>query len=351
MRTVPFLSVLNAVASGLGLDPVRDLNQARAAALTTYVNARMLEGWKFDFWPEWTVSEQRAYRAPYAAATAYVDPTLTAAQEVFFYGSVDYYQALRATTGTAPATSNGGAWTTNDAYWALCQASYSGADWAAGNNYALTDVRRNPDDNRFYQCHTAHASAGAAMDLTKFGVLTPFQKYVDYDQAGLTPIDEVKLASRKDSTTFRANPGAVEFTPIDKGILLGSKAPALVWLKFRLRPPQFTSVYWTGAATFATGALTLSRSTGECYVSLQDGNLNHDPAGASAAYWERVKFPAVLASFVTRAAAADALKDGKQTDRAVSELEAARDELADALDRALAAQGQFETAGVQTYGS
>lgn len=348
MQTVTFQSALNDVATGLGMDPDRDLNPQRAAGITRYLNRRLLEAWRFDFWPEWTTSEQRTFRLPYAVGTSYPAPTLTTPQEVWDNASQKYYQALRLTLGNAPSTLVNGAWTVNAAYWAECAATYAASDWASGQALAVGDQRRNPDDNRIYQCFSAHTSVPGGLDLTQFGVLTPFQRTIDFDQSGRTPIDAVKRVSARDPRVFKNNPWPVRFDVVSSGVLVSVNAPNTPWVTFRLRPPGFTSVPWNGATNYTTGTLVLSRTTGDVYAALQ-ASTNQDPA-TTAGYWQRVPFPAAISSAVVRLALSDCLKDQKQTDRANAELEEAREELEDARDRALDAQGIYETAGVQTYG-
>jgi hypothetical protein len=70
MRTESFQSILNGVAKRLGMVPSRDLTPSTAEKLTEYVNDRLKEGWKFDFWPEWTVAEKRYLRETYSAANS-----------------------------------------------------------------------------------------------------------------------------------------------------------------------------------------------------------------------------------------------------------------------------------------
>ncbi len=350
MRTVTFQSVLAGTAAKLGLDPLRDLNAARAASLAEYINTRLVEAWKFEFWPEWTVSEQRYFRDLYDATA-----NVAATDERVFLADGNYYQALRVQTpaAQAPATLTGAVYVENSAYWALSASSYAGPDWATATVFAVGDKTRNPGNNRFYQCHTAH-TAGASFDATKFGLLTPFNRYVAYEQTGQTKMDEVAMVSRKDPRVWPDRPGQIPFAPSALGVqILDPTAPGLVWVTFRLRPPQFTSVLYSASGNVAVDELrywpTSAGGTGECYVALQA----QTPAAispASATYWSRVNFPAILANFVKRAAFADALSDQKQQDRKTNELETALEELQDASDRALAGQGQFERAAVQTYG-
>lgn len=352
MRTVPFQSVLNSVARQLGLDPSRDLNTQQSAKLTDYANDRLKEGWRWDFWPEWTVSQQRFYRDVYDASR-----TVSAGDERYFIASQAYYQALQAQSpaAQAPATLVGSTWTENSAWWAVCASSYTASDWATGVNYVVGNQVRNGADGEYYQCITAHTSGGV-FDSTKFGRLKAFDRYVAYEQVqqgvSLTPIDEVAGVSKKNPRVWRSSPGWLDFTPSDNGIQVGrgwqSTPPNVVWVTFRLRPPEFNSTLWSASATYAAGDVRYYPTTGECYKAIQAGT-NHLPT--DAAFWQKIDFPAAIASYVKRAVFADGLKDQKQTDRAAAELIEAQNELADACDRALAQQGQFERASVQTYGS
>lgn len=343
MRTVTFQSVLFGIARMQGYDPTRDLTPARMATFTEYVNQRILEAWKFEFWPEWTVTEQRQYRPSYTGAA------VTAGTEQYFAATSSYYQALQASTGQAPATLVGSSYVENSAYWALCSATYSGPVWTAGTVFAVGSKTQNPNDGLFYQCIVAH-TAGATFDATKFGVLTPFDKYVAYEQPGLTPIDEVQLASRRNPRVQTNNCAPLNFVPSNNGIQFDWRAPSTVWLTFRQRPPVFTTTLYSSATAYASGVTIYDATTGNCWTSSATTVAGESPSGTPSK-WTLVPMPAILATFVKRAAFSDCLKDQKQTDRAVEELEEAFAELQDAQDRALAAQGQYAMAGVVTYGS
>jgi hypothetical protein len=357
VRTVTFQSVLNGAARLLGLDPVRDLNLQRAGTLAEYITTRCAEGWKFDFWPEWTVSERRAYRDNYSSVE-----NITATMERWYVGAGNYYQALRdqSPAAQAPATFTSGAWVENSAYWAECRRSYTAdVTWQAGLAFTLGQKTQNPDDGEVYQCHTAH-TAGASFDLTKFGKLTPFQKYVAYEQTAKTAMDEVKGIYRKDPRVIVGSAGSVGYFPTDLGIAISEATPPnLVWVEFRLRPPVFTATPYKVATTYAIGEAVYYAATGECYVSRKDANQNHSPAEVNSSWWSKQNLPLILAPFVKLAAAADGMMDQKQNDRAAqmlngvpgSEDRGAYGKLQDAHDQAFAGQRQFDRAEVQTYGS
>lgn len=349
MRTVTFQSVLWGVARLLGLDPTRDLTSALAARLTAYINRAIAKAWRFEQWPEWTMTEPRWYRPFYADGTF-----VTAGDEVYFPASDKYYQALQnqVSASQAPALQDPSTlcWTENSAWWAESQARYRATDWTPNTSYGLGLLSnlpyqvRNPADGLFYQALVAHIS-GATFDPTLWGRLTPFTRVIDYEQAGQTKIWEAPnpCAFRRDPRVFSENPWPVRATRNDRGLLLEASAPNQIWIKFWTQPPQFTATPWNATAAYDEGALVYY--SGDTFVSLLGNNTGDTPGTAA---WGLVEFPFVLASYVTRMAYSDALRDQKQTDRAGAEQANAELELQDEADKALAAQGIYETATVET---
>lgn len=351
MRVVTFQQLLWGTARMLGLtDPGGQFNgnsgtlsNERASDLAEYLTNRAGEGWGWEWWPEWTLTEQREYRATYVAATAY-----TATQEVWHPGSLKYYQALQATTGNAPATWNGSTWVTADAYWAECAASYGGSDWLASTAYAVNTTTgrvRNPADNLFYQCHTAHTS-GATFDSTKFGLLTPFNRYIAFEQTGESKIWRCEGIYRRDPRVFPRNPGRCAKGESDLGVQAGADAPSQPWIRFQKPPPEFSAVPWA-AGTFTLGDVRYYATTKDCYKVIVSSTTDAPTVTAS---WERQQLPEVLAPFVKRAAKADALGDQKQTARMAKELDLAYGDLADARDQMFDGQGNHSTALAGAWG-
>lgn len=342
MRTVTFKTVLHGSARMLGLDPARDLSPARAAVMAEAINLRVAEGWKREFWPEWTVSEQRYYRGTWNSTDTFAAPSATAAVEVYHLRSGKYFQTLRSTLNQEPEDADA---VINYAYWYPCQGAYEGIDWATGQVLVAGDVRRLTTDGRFYACHTAHTT-GASFDTTKFGVLTPFAKTVAYEQTGQTALAEVKFCSRRDPRVNTSNPWKEAFTPVAAGILLGSGAPNIIWVTFRLRPPVFTSSVYSSTTAYVAGDLVYYATTGECYRNILAGT-GFVPTNAT--YWVKVDFPAVLEDFVKRAVYADQLRELKQQQRAAMEEDRAYEALNEAADVALEQQEQYARAAAQTY--
>ena len=366
MRTVTFKSVLDAVGRRAGVD-VTTWDANTQANVAEFVTAWTRKGWEWEFWPEWTPIEQRAYRDAYDSTKAYPAPTASTPQEVWYPDAQGYFQALRATTGHPPAVTVNGQWVANGPYWALSATGYTYAapyqqlvppdysanDWLPNTLYAASTPGnavpvRNPGDNRFYQCITTHTS-GTTFDPTKWGILTTFERYVSLDQAGKTPIGEVRRVSRSNPRTSPRYPGEVTFTVDDHGIMPAPMAGALVWVEFRLRPPVFTSEVYSAAGTYALGyPVYQPTTTGECYVSLVDGNNGNTPE-TSPDKWVKQPMPYLIAEFVKWAACADLLRTGGDSVKAAGYEEKAFIQLSQASDVALASQGQYERATATVY--
>lgn len=367
MKAARFPALVAGVArlAGLGESPGAESK----AKIAEFLTARADQAYSWDFWAEWLYCEQRAYRDSYDAGAAYA-PTADAPVERYYPPADSYYQALRATTGNAPATDTGGTWAANTAYWAECQISYSGDDWAATTDYTAGITVRNPDDGRFYMCHTAHTS-GSTFDATKFGLLTVFERYIDYGQTGQTPIDMVKALHWFDPRTGTERPSDLPFKLTDRGVeprnggLQGAAGwyypwngggifgaafiPTKVWIEFLRPAPVF------GATSFVTDGSYFEEDVvvndgegedGECYKALVD-----DPGNdlTDATKWEKQVCPRRIAEFVKRAAAADLLRPDGQHQKAGAEDSPAFEFLLRAHDKAFAGQAQTSTIKAKTY--
>lgn len=320
MRAVSFLSVYAGAADISGLD-LADMSAEQLSSLVRKINRRLRKGWKFDRFPEINPVERRLYRPEYNSATAYPAPTTTAPSEVFFTPAGKYYQALRATTGNAPANLVAGVYVVDAAFWAESASGYSGNDWVTLTVYAVGDVVRNPADGNYYACHTAH-TAGASFSSADFGLLTPFAPYVSRDQAGETPIGEVLRLYARDPGVYRGTAGVIRHTVQQRGIVpLGCCPMPAVWVQFRLRVPVFTNVEWAAATNYAINDVRYSPAAENCYRALNAivGNPSNPRPEDDAANWKLIEFPEVLADFTMRAAGSDLLKADGQTEKAARE--------------------------------
>lgn len=363
MRTVTFKSVFEGAARKAGLNPTT-LSSSNQQDILSFINEWVKKGVEWEFWPELTPCELRAYRDPYNSATNYPAPTATVPQEVWFPAAERYYQALQATVNHPPATQVAGIWTANAPYWAdsatgcgygvpygqVLPAPYFASDWLPNTAYVAgaATVVRNPEDDRYYQCITSYAGS-VTFDYAKFGILTVFERYVSLDQLNKTPIGEVRGVTRNNPRTNPRYPGPLTFIINNRGILPAPLAGGQVWVEFRIRPPAFTLDLYVNANAQVVGALVYRPdTTGECYKCIQaQGAAAGKTPETYPDYWQKIDLPYVVAEYTKFGTYADILRsDGKTVEAGRAEGKAF-EELTRESDTALASQAQYDRATVQ----
>lgn len=355
MRTVTFQEVLHGTARLLGLNPTRDLTTERAATLTQYINRSIKPAWNFDWWPEWMLCEQRKYRQDYITGEF-----IEAGAQRYHSGSDKYYQALQQqlTATQAPATtSDGSTWTENSAYWAELRTDYSAALQTNGETLNPGDQRMDVDTRKVYQIHTTHTASGRNVNTSYARELVLFRRYIAFEQEGRTAIGAVSGVYLRDPHTQPRRPGRMNHRLNGDGIVVipGAQTPMVatasvptrVWIEYRLRPPQFTSTPWN-ASTAPYDRDALVYYNGDTFKSLVGNNSN---AVDGSSTWALVEFPQVLMEQVCYAAAANALDDQKQNERAMAYRTEANELLGQARDNEITSQQEPETAEVMTYAS
>jgi len=245
MREVNFArDVIYGMAHILQIDPEEDLMKDHARAWASAVNSHVRKGWGFWTWPEFEVTEERAFR------------------QVFY----------------------------NDAAYAPGQGELSEVYYPA---------------TKLYYRMTANAPAGTLpTDATKW---TPFtaeelaERHLAYEQYGKQDIDRFVSI---DNTNPRTDGSALpwDFAPSGLGIDVGWYAGPTVWVTYIPRPPEFTTNTYDSTKAYERGDLVLDLEKGDCYRALAAGTGQglHLPA-----YWLRQQFPYVLAEYVKYAAAGE----------------------------------------------
>jgi hypothetical protein len=357
MRTVTFASIMNAVAYRAGLDPTDNTawTPAIQAEVAEFILTRTKKCWEFDFWPEWTVLEARAYRNAYDPSVNYLASTDTTPTEVWFPAAMMYAQCLQpngpGTAVQAPFVQVAGVWVANSPFWELSLTSYNGAPWAPDTAYtggapgAIGGIVLSPLDDNFYECIVTHVS-GANFDPTKFALLTPFEKYVSLDQVGQTPIGEVQQISRSNPRTNPRFPGPLTFVINNHGILPAPLAGPRIWVSFRLRPPVFTTTAYAGGTTYGLNAVIFDGT--DCYLSLAGANTGNTPS-TSPTWWAIQAIPYVIAEAIKLGAYSDLLRASGQNEKADDEEEKSDAKLGEAVDVVFASEAQYDRAQAQVY--
>lgn len=276
MRTVTLKSVIDGVAQLMGIPPATLPDEDRGM-FCEFITQRVDTAWKYDWFPEWLLTEQRAYRDDWSASLTYA-----ANAEVYFPTDGKYYAA-----NSAP------------------------------NNPVAGD---------------SPASAPA-----KWTELTGYAKYIARDQTGKTVIDGVKRLCLRDPRLNITNPGEIEHGEDDRGIIPSRRAGATVWVQFQTLPPVYSVTPWAIAENNLAGDVRYRANTGDCYIALA-ANVGQVPE-QTAAYWRKQPVPALLASYLKQGAYANALRGDGQTDKALAEDKVTTLLLIQADDAAFAGQG------------
>lgn len=343
MRTVNYNEVLQLVSELAGIT-YAELPAETALRLRGHISRRARVMWECEYWPELTRVQERHYRADYNSATNYLAPTTTSSTEVFYPPTRAYYQVLKASTGNLPATLAAGAYSLNTAFWAAAAASYSGNDWAASTAYIAGTAVRLPDNNRYYACHTAHTS-GASFDTTKFGILTPFDKYISYTQTGETAIGEVRDVYSADPRVNR-NFATANWTLSTNGIQVPD-GPAISWVEFRTRFKPLVGDNWANGTSYAVGDQALYNSGGAVKNFYECIQATSSVVPSNAAYWTIIEIPYLFQPYLVNGAYADFLLMDGQTDKSMAQNRQAEEYLSAELQKLHDLQPQYQRFSVR----
>jgi len=353
-----FKSVIDLVLSFAGQQSDQ-ISPQQTQQIGGFINQRLRDwAWIAWPWPQLTPTELRRYRSPYSDITTYAAPTATTASEVYFPPTQKYYQALRVSTSNPPAQLVNGVYVTNGEYWALASGPYTGPDWQDATDYIAGNIRRNPDDNRFYQCYLDHTSSGS-LDTSKFGLLTIFDPYISKTQSwednemgeifGLY-LDNPLLVTRPRRIEFvldflGAHIRATPHSRYGRGLGCDFIVPNQVYARFRIPCPDFKGQAFDVDATYSADEDTVyfegttTDLEGDCWSCVTDTSAGESPESAPLK-WKRLDFPIWLRTAVARRALADWLRYGANREAAFSEDAAGDDALFQSQLQAGSQQGQ-----------
>lgn len=288
MRTSDYQSILLWIARKM-LGAVEIMQDEDAAAYTDGINTALRDCWERDAWPEWTVTEERWFRAFWDVGTTYA-----AGDEVYYAPTCAYWRSL------------------------------------VDNQFANV-----PGENGFWeQCGVCGA--------------LPLDPYISLDQPGKTPIGTIFRISPQNPDLY---PGSkrLRYTFSNNGVQVPALSVTSVWMTFRLRPPVFTSNVWSSTTAYAAGDRVYYPASKECWLA-GAASTNVAP-GTNAAKWQVIGFPYVLAEVVKKFAYAAALEDDGQQDKAGITSEAAEEMLATEWNKADSQQNQVRRAAVEVRGA
>jgi hypothetical protein len=320
MRTLDYIDLFNAVSHRARL-PVADDGSSLAdgrefVTLRTLLSDRLATIWAAQKWPDLCPVEKRYFRDLWSSATAYAAPSLTAAVEVYYPGPQKYYQTLRAGTNHAPATLSGSTWTTNLDYWAECSSAESARNYSATATYVKGDQVYYSVTDRIYQLYAATSTGNLPTDATKWGLLTPFDRYVAYEQTGQTAFDHAFGAFDQNPRITKA---ATELdTYLSENGLQVRDNVAFCFLEYRRLIPILTGTVYDATASYALGSQVYysSASLRGNFYDVTFGPTDPGDTPSNSADFTLVEIPLDFKKYLQHGAAADYLLPAEGEDAA-----------------------------------
>jgi len=310
------------------------------------------EGWRQEWWNDLMQFEERYFRANWLAASTY-----NKTAEVYDAATQQYFQSLRDGVTGAGQSPTDSAGAERSAYWAQCLTSYSADTWVSGTSYAVGDWVLYAPTNRVYQCHTAHVASGTLTpDATggneRWGVLTPFQRYVDQDASGQTAIGDPQDVTDSDPRTTAQWRGLVWTTAQNRVYVL--EECVRCWVIFRSRRPRLLPTLDTfdAAAGYASGEQIYwdngGTITGNFYQANASAAAGEDPSDTPGK-WDVIEIPEFLEGYLIYTAYAKCLTGDDREDKMAGALAMASGYLDLEADNIYRQQGQTPTVRMRTY--
>ena len=182
-------------------------------------------------------------------------------------------------------------------------------------------------------------SVGAELSWGLYSVTR--ERRLDYVVNGYEAIGEV-FGIYGDNPRISGKARPVPFELASDGVYLGGEVTgSSVWLKYRVRPPEYTTELYSGAVTYTKGDLVYLESTGHCYMALD--TLFDDSPTVFPDYWLTQPVPEILADYAAAGAKADFLSDDGQDEKATAAEGAAQNRLDQQVADIVIHQGQRGT--------
>jgi len=275
MRTVPFFNVWKGVVERHGLDPEERIPYQTARAITRGINRRTRMAWRAWDWPDFSITEERAYRQVWNNSHQYYrsNPNTGLPDDVFFIPNATYYTVNTAATqdppiGTPPV------------------------------NLGPPPTFPSDPGNHPYFIATA-----------------PLDPYVSMDQICQRSIGRVIGIYKSNPRLDGFKHSGITFRITENGIDLFQISGPTIFVKYLPAPSKFTKIPWV-SRSYAIGELVFFDSTGETYLSIV---ANNTQTPTTVAAWRLMPMPEVLAPYVEAGAYADSMRESHPVDQPIAQ--------------------------------
>lgn len=252
LRRTPFKAVVDQVVRLHGLNPRGDIPEDIVFAITEHVNARVEQACLAWDWPEWSMTEQRAFRTPWNADAQFYRANANGIpDEIFYIPNTTYYKVL------ADAVSN-------------------------------PPIGTLPTDTDY------------------FAVLDPVDSYLEYDQPCKRSIGTVLSIYGTDPRSAACcNGSLLRYKPSEKGVDVCGHGP-MVYVHYQMPIPVYTMMPYVAGKVYERGEVVLDPASGECFVAV---GITNDAPRTLPALWRHVPFLRKWLQFVKWGAYADGLTE------------------------------------------
>ena len=249
------------------MDPRGDaVSSDTGLSISDNLNARVQTAWFAWEWPEWTITEERAFRQIWNDSRQFYQAGADGTpDEVFYIPNVSTHSLVDA-------------------------AYYRVLDTAPSDPPMGTP----PDDTTYWE----------PMDTV--------DTYIEFDQVCRRRIGEV-LDVYANNPAICKPPRCLNHRPTENGIQVYEAGGLLtVFVRYLIPAEQFTTFPYIASRTYLRGDRVYVADQGECYQAIQVTTGN-DPA-TETSYWRRCLFPAVLAQYVQLGTYGDCLLESDSSD-------------------------------------
>ena len=313
--------------------------------------AWIYESWLETWWPFLMRSERRYFRSNWLAGSTY-----NKTDEVFDAATQQYFQCLRDSVTGAGNSPTDSAGAERSAYWAECLTTYAGDDWLTATAYDVGDIVYYTVDNNYYQCHTAHTSSGTLIPTAtagneRWGVLTPFQRYVAKELTGQTEIGDTFNVTDVDPRSDARWTG-LDWEEIQDRVYVRDDV-AFCWITFRAARTRLTGTIFSASAAYTAGKQVYYSSTttaGNFYTCVTTTTAGEDPDDTPAK-WTVVEIPEAFEQFAIFSALASLKVADDEADARREANEQAEGYLIQQANRFFPYRGKASSVPPRVYGS
>jgi hypothetical protein len=269
MRTVPFIDVFNGVLNRHGLDPLAGVPQTKSRAIVRYINRRVRSGLRYWDWPEFNLTEERAFRQTWSSTRQFRIVGENAKPDEVFYIKTpagdpvaNYFRVKADAQGDPPV-----------------------------GTAPLWPIPTAPDPLDPY-----------------WEQIVPLDTYIALDQICKKPMGMVLgvygLNPRLNPTYTYSCP--LDYRASEKGIDVCDPVGPTVFVWYQIPVPIFTIVPWITGKTYSRGNIVFDPESGDCFRCIAQTTTS--PV-TDAANWTRQPFLEALASYCEAGAFADSVAE------------------------------------------